>query len=440
MPAAQCQVNKTDMPIKPIASRTHVRPHLKRVGLCAGALAVVYAAVQEHDHVVGQIANVQHMLTQNGLTLMQKLWEVADASLAKVHETFIAAAPPTNLEAAVRHGLIGRPEDTVPRGRAKASAIRVRESDANADDEDGDDPPLEEKTGHRTRRARHSGPEQNAAPSQHRCSSRAAGANTNSDGRTSPWTQEAGGCNPTATEEQNDKAASAAVPTSGESKIAAEAKPAADEPKTLEAVAMAAAADPAVDEPKALEAVAMQPKTLEAVHTSIAQRAQADPAGLLGARLSSTWVDETFTCEVIMIREGQGGKFEALVKYETDNVEQWEALGEPPYMHVIVTEPAEAWLRTGSALIGARTLGRIDPHECEGIVMAWLPKRDDSVALYKVYHTADGDFEELDEAEVHASVDLYKRAHCQLSQRGVPSDTADGMANGSNDASCHVAE
>ena len=72
--------------------------------------------------------------------------------------------------------------------------------------------------------------------------------------------------------------------------------------------------------------------------------------------------------------------------------------------------------------------------------MAWLPKRDDSVALYKVYHTADGDFEELDEAEVHASVDLYKRAHCQLSQRGVPSDTADGMANGSNDASCHVAE
>ena len=174
VPAAQCQVNKTDMPIKPIASRTHVKPHLKRVGLCAGALAVVYAAVQEHDHVVGQIANVQHMLTQNGLTLMQKLWEVADASLAKVHETFIAAAPPTNLEAAVRHGLIGRPEDTVPRGRAKASAIRVRESDANADDEDGDDPPLEEKTGHRTRRARHSGPEQNAAPSQHRCSSRAA--------------------------------------------------------------------------------------------------------------------------------------------------------------------------------------------------------------------------------------------------------------------------
>ena len=107
---------------------------------------------------------------------------------------------------------------------------RVRESDANADDEDGDDSPLEEKTGHRTRRARHSGPEQNAAPSQHRYSSRAAGATTtNSDGRTSPWTQEAGGCNATATEEQNDKAASAAVPTSGESKMAAEAKPAAEE-------------------------------------------------------------------------------------------------------------------------------------------------------------------------------------------------------------------
>ena len=36
---------------------------------------------------------------------------VADAFLAKVHETFVAAAPPTNLEAAVRHGLIGHPEE-----------------------------------------------------------------------------------------------------------------------------------------------------------------------------------------------------------------------------------------------------------------------------------------------------------------------------------------
>ena len=39
--------------------------------------------------------------------------------------------------------------------------------------------------------------------------------------------------------------------------------------------------------------------------------------------------------------------------------------------------------------------------------MAWLPKRDGYEALYKIYHVADGDFEELDESEVTAAVTRF---------------------------------
>jgi hypothetical protein len=57
----------------------------------------------------------------------------------------------------------------------------------------------------------------------------------------------------------------------------------------------------------------------------------------------------------MMIRKGKGDKFEALVKYETDGVEQWEVIGEPPYKHTLIAEPANMWLRTGSALIDAHS-------------------------------------------------------------------------------------
>ena len=141
--------------------------------------------------------------------------------------------------------------------------------------------------------------------------------------------------------------------------------------------------------------------------TALAQRAQLDPASLLGARLSSTWVNDMFECDVLMIRDGKRGRSEALVRYEDDNIEQWEVIGEPPYMHTLITEPADIWLGTGSAFIGAKTLERIYSREFEGVVMAWLPKRDGLESLYKIYHVKDGDFGELDDAEVETSVALY---------------------------------
>ena len=112
------------MTAEPTADRRGVASHWKMAGLVAGGLAVGYALVQERERVAGAVANVQDTLTNNGLTLMQKLSEMADAFLAKVHETFVAAAPPTNLEAAVRHGLTGQSDDAVttpvPRERPRA--------------------------------------------------------------------------------------------------------------------------------------------------------------------------------------------------------------------------------------------------------------------------------------------------------------------------------
>ena len=82
------------MTAEPTADRRGVASHWKMAGLVAGSLAVGYALVQERERVAGAVANVQDTLTNNGLTLMQKLSEMADAFLAKVHETFVAAAPP----------------------------------------------------------------------------------------------------------------------------------------------------------------------------------------------------------------------------------------------------------------------------------------------------------------------------------------------------------
>ena len=145
--------------------------HWKMSGLVAGGLAVGYALVQERERVAGAVANVQDTLTNNGLTLMQKLSEMADTFLAKVHETFVAAAPPTNLEAAVRHGLTGQSDDAVttpvPRERPRAPRTRLRENDTNTDDENADDPAYQPEASHRRRRTRHSGPPSYATSCMH---------------------------------------------------------------------------------------------------------------------------------------------------------------------------------------------------------------------------------------------------------------------------------
>ena len=363
------------MTAEPTADRRGVASHWKMAGLVAGGLAVGYALVQERERVAGAVANVQDTLTNNGLTLMQKLSEMADAFLAKVHETFVAAAPPTNLEAAVRHGLTGQSDDAVttpvPRERPRAPRTRLRENDTNTDDENADDSAYQPEASHRRRRTRHSGPEQSVTPSQY-CSSRAAGAAARSGWQASLRAQEAG---------EDDATRPAATVAVGD----AQAQVAFD-------------------------------KLASAQTTTIAQRAQTEPASLLGARLSATWhvlrgsswVKEACPCEVMMIRKGEeGDKFEALVKYEMDRFEEWVVIGEPPRKHTLIAESAEMWLRIGSALIDAHTLERIGSREFKGVVMAWLPKTDGHETLYKIYHIDDGDFEELDNTEVTAAIALF---------------------------------
>jgi len=204
------------MTAEPTADRRGVPSHWKMAGLVTGSLAVGYALVQERERVAGAVANVQDTLTNDGLTLMQKLSEMADAFLAKVHETFVAAAPPTNLEAAVRHGLTGQSDDAVttpvPRERPGAPRTRLRENDTNTDDENADDPAYQPEASHRRRRTRHSGPEQNVTPSQH-CSSRAAGAAARSGWQASLQAQEAGEDDPMTVEQQSNEAAAATQPT-----------------------------------------------------------------------------------------------------------------------------------------------------------------------------------------------------------------------------------
>jgi len=354
------------------AERRSAVSHWKRVGLFAGGLAVGYALVQERERVAGAVANVQDTLTTNGLTLMQKLSEMSDAFLAKVHETFVAAAPPKSLEVAVRHGLTGQPDDaaTTAPTSSRSSRTRPREDGANTDSDDAGDPAYQPEP---KRRTRHTKTQQTVAPSRP-SSPRAAGAAARVGWQASLRAQEAGGNDLAPAGEQADEAASAAESTS------ASTQSAGGEPAEAEATA-----------------------ALSSQTAALAQRAQAEPASLLGARLAATWVTETFASEVIMIREGREGRFEALVKYEADGVEQWEVLGEPPYTHTLIAEPVDTWLRTGSALVGAHTLECIDSREFEGVVMAWLPKRDGYEALFKIYHIADGDFEELNEVEVTAA-------------------------------------
>ena len=401
------------MAAEPTAERRGVASHWKMAGLVAGGLAVGYALVQERERVAGAVANVQDTLTNDGLTLMQKLSEMADAFLAKVHDTFVAAAPPTNLEAAVRHGLTGQSDDAattpVARERPGAPKTRLRENDTNTGDENADDPAYQPEASHRRRRTHHSGPEQIVTPSQH-CSSRAAGATARSGWQASLRAEEAGGDYPMTVERESNDAVASTQPT------AVVTEPICDESEVIDTTVvsqLSKAKETDATPPAATvgtgdtQAQVAFDKLVSAQTTNIAQRAQVEPASLLGARLSTTWVNENFPCEVMMIRKGKGDKFEALVKYETDGVEQWEVIGEPPYMHRLIAEPADMWLRTGSALIDAHTLKRMDSREFEGVVMAWLPKKASHESLYKIYHTADGDFEDLDDTEVTAAIALF---------------------------------
>ena len=406
------------------ADRRRAASHLKRAGLFAGGIAVVYALVQERERVAGAVANVQDSLTINGLTLMQKLSEISDAFLAKVHETFVAAAPPKTLEAAVRHGLTGQSDNaaTTTRESSGSSRTRPREEVPKTDSDKAGDQP-EPK-----RRTRHTKNEQNAPPSRP-STPPVADAAARGGRQASPRATET---DLTTAGQQTDESVSAMEPTSvstagqqtDESASATEPalvskQPAGGEP--VQAETTEASPSPGLQEtdgtpPSATVAASgvqgqmAMDQLVSAQTVALAQRAQAEPASLIGARLAATWVNETFVCEVVTIRQGMGDRFEALVKYETDGVEQWEVLGEPPYKHTLIAEPSDTWLRTGSALVGAHTLGRIGSREYEGVVMAWLPKRDGYQALYKVYHVADGDFEELDETEVKAAIALFDQS------------------------------
>ena len=154
---------------------------------------------------------------------------------------------------------------------------------------------------------------------------------------------------------------------------------------------------------------------------SLAQRFQDDPAGLLGARLSATWPkhNKRYTSEVLMIRKHTIGasevpldievKYDALVRYESDAVEQWEVIGATPYQHTLLTEPEIKWQRAGSELVGVTTMREYNGKLFAGEVMCWLPACDveGNVALYKLYH-ADGDYEDLEEHEVQEGVRVHK--------------------------------
>ena len=56
--------------------------------------------------------------------------------------------------------------------------------------------------------------------------------------------------------------------------------------------------------------------------------------------------------------------------------------------------------------------------------MAWLPKRDGHESLYKIYHIADGDFEELDDTEVTAAIALFTESANEAAEEQAPEPLA----------------
>mmetsp|Transcript_17695 Transcript_17695/g.30110 ORF Transcript_17695/g.30110 Transcript_17695/m.30110 type:complete len:419 (-) Transcript_17695:210-1466(-) len=405
--------NESNQEHRPVAR------HWKLTGLLAGGVAAAYVLLQERERVAGALEHVQDRLTGNGLTLVHKLSAVADRLLVKVHETFVAAAPHSHIEAAVCQGLTGHAHVTTtttacPKGgRVQTRMARQRQETADKN-EDKSEPTSSNGSGQRKRSACDAKLEADGNTQPQR---RTLRTGERLDTSASTQVQEAlEHSRLTAADKQVDHNVSLSIDSTG-----ADAQVAAAAAGMSGNSVMAKASPSLIPEPidagatSAVECMATRDAQSEVscdlavstCATSISQRAQTEPASLLGARLSALWVDEAFICEVMMIRQSDSGTFEALVKYEADDVEQWEVIGEPPYCHVIVEEPADAWSRKDNELIDARTLEHIDGKEFEGVVVAWLKAGYENVTLFKVYHTADGDFEDLEEQEVKAAVSLY---------------------------------
>lgn len=127
-----------------------------------------------------------------------------------------------------------------------------------------------------------------------------------------------------------------------------------------------------------------------------------------------------------MVRESEkyiNGRtgFDAHVKYEIDDHEQWELIGDPVFCHEIVTEPSQKWLRTGSEFIGAKCY--INEH-VSAEVMFWLPKDPndpEEFDLFKVYHD-DGDYEDLDVDELKKAIELFEENELQCIECADPSE------------------
>lgn len=149
---------------------------------------------------------------------------------------------------------------------------------------------------------------------------------------------------------------------------------------------------------------------------TLAERAQLDPASLIGARVCANWAaDQRFTSQVMAIRESEGPprlRFQAHVKYEYDEVEQWEVIGVYPYYHTLVSEPSRRWKRTGSPYVDKYTMLQHQGALCLGVVMCWLPKVEEGGTdenendLYKVYHD-DGDYGDMEIEELKEAIKLF---------------------------------
>ena len=74
------------------------------VYLAGGAAACVFAVWRNRETVHDVANDVQDTLSSRGETLLRKLQDLFDGTMHKVHEYFLAAAPPASLEAIVRKG------------------------------------------------------------------------------------------------------------------------------------------------------------------------------------------------------------------------------------------------------------------------------------------------------------------------------------------------
>ena len=316
--------------------------------LAVGAIGLSISAFAYRDKLAASCGAAQDALTEHGENLLIYLSEVADTVFQKIHQQFAFASPNEVLEGRVRQTLTRK---TPPANKQ----TRPRDEDGNWEND-----PMHDGVQHRARRTRHSSPEPAESPASVAVASLASSLASRPGAGATIGSESA---------LQFDAAMEEGVPARETSEVGL---PANGPERTL------------------------------------AQRFQSDPAGLIGATLKSTWVDETYMCEVDMIRKC-GDKYLAGVVYEADGVYQWEKIGLPPYNHTLVSEPKEKWLRNGSEYVDAKVLIKHESNFYLGVVMAWLPpSAGDDTTLYKVYHEGDGDYEDLDHDELMHAIALYK--------------------------------